>query len=164
MINNQVSLNDLKGSCGKFGSIQCDGSGAIAIYNVLKMMGKENVDLDAIISYLQTTHRFIFGGMGDLNPFCLRGALKNYGIKSKYYGTFRSIKQLANTSHKFIVYYYKNFDTYFQAGHLVKDKTGKVWIEMFNPFHRYSNLAQFKEFEGARNIKLFIIEKDDRTS
>jgi hypothetical protein len=160
MINNQYSLDDLQGSCGRWGSIQCDGNGAIAVYNVLQLLDKE-YSLEEVIKVLSKSHCFILGGLGGLSPFRLRRALKKFGVKLKFKWFFTSFNKLSET-HKFIIYYTK-FDRYdwgifFQAGRLVKDTHYRTWIELFNPFHRYINLSQFKDFEKARLILLFTIE------
>lgn len=160
MINNQYSLSDLQGTCGRWGSIQCDGNGAIAVYNVLQLLDKE-YSLEEVIKTLSKSHCFILGGLGGLSPFSLRRALKKFNVKLKFKGFFTSFNKLSNT-HKFIIYYSKfdHYDTgiYYQAGRLVKDTRSRIWIELFNPFHRYISLSQFRDFEKAHLILLFTIE------
>lgn len=161
IINNQISLNDLVGSCGKFGSIQCDGSGSIAIYNILTFLEKD-VSLEEIIEIERKSHSFLFGGLGGTNPFRVRAMLKKYGVRAKYAGTLRHINNIT-PPFKFIIYYrrptYPYYYMHFQAGKLVKDKRNHVWIELTNPSHRYINVTQLKEFERLHTIFLFLIEE-----
>ena len=161
IINNQIALDDLVGSCGRWGSIQCDGSGSIALYNILTFLGK-SVTLEDIIDLERKSHSFLFGGLGGTNPFRVRAMLKKYGVRAHYAGTLRHINNIT-PPFKFIIYYrktsYPYYYTWFQAGKLVRDKGNHIWIELYNPFHRYINVSQLKEFEKLHTIFLFTIEE-----
>ena len=160
MINSRYKLSEYCGSCGRFGSLQCDGDGPIAIYNLLKLLDRD-ITLEEVVEVLRKSHYLLFGGIGGLNVFKLRRALHKFNVKLKRRGFFTSRLKLTKT-HKFILYYFKTISPdigfTFQAGRLVKDSKGNVWIELFNPFHRYASVAQFKKFEGARHIVLFEVE------
>lgn len=160
-INNQIALDTTEGSCGYFGSVECDGAGAIAIYNLLKMLGKD-ITFEEVLEVQRRTHSLLFAGLGGMNPFRVRKMLKKFGVRAHYAGIFRHTSQIKEP-HKFLIFYFKPgfpyFCTHFQAGKLVRDRRWRIWIQLYNPFHRYINLSQLKEFENLRLIFLFTIEE-----
>lgn len=158
MINCQFNLDDTFGSCGARGSIASDGAGAISIYNILELMGKRT-ELDDVIRILRKHHILSF--TGKLRRWRVRRALKCFGIDSKYMGRFKAYSQIGEKN-RFIIFYRSGvFPFYFvhcQAGRLVKDKNNQIWIELFNPFHRYNSITQFKKFEDIKVVYLYSIK------
>lgn len=162
VINKLTDLSDLVGTCGKYGSLQCDGDGLIALYNAAQLLNVD-ITLEELNQECIKRRAIWFGGTGYFKVFKIKRVLKTFGIHAKFQGFFRSYTQTTN-SHKFIIVYwqkglYGGFgDLKFQAGDLVIDKKGAVWLELFNPFHHYDSIKQFKLFEGALLPLLFTVD------
>ena len=54
VINKLTDLSDLVGTCGKYGSLQCDGDGLIALYNAAQLL---NVDMTLEELFKEATRR-----------------------------------------------------------------------------------------------------------
>jgi len=164
IINKRIDLSDLTGTCGKYGSLQCDGDGLIAIYNILQLLDFEDVTLKEINDVCIKRRAHWFLGTGWFKIHKIKRVLKDFNVKVKFKGIFNSFKQLTS-SHKFILVYLNTSEYIqfkdrlkFQAAHLVKDGVGKVWIETYNPYHHYDSPRAFKQLENAFMPLLFTID------
>ena len=161
----------MTGTCGKYGSLQCDGDGLISIYNVLQLLKLDKVTIEDVNRACIKHHAHWFGGMGWFKIRKIKRVLKDFNVHAKYKGIFKSYSQISKP-YKFILIYWRRGKNYFfkkrlkfLAGCLVKDSTDTIWIETFNPYRHYNNINQFKKFEEGIIPLLFTVElKDDRTS
>lgn len=162
MINKLTDLSDSVGTCGKYGSLQCDGDGLIALYNATRFF-RPDLSLETLNKVCIKRRAMWFGGIGYFKIFKIKRVLKEFGIKVKFKGLFHSIWQTSD-SHKFIIVYWqkgKLFEYFgrlkFQAGCLVKDKNENIWLELYNPYHLYYTIGQFKKFEDVAIPLLFTV-------
>ena len=162
IINKLTDLSDLVGTCGKNGSLQCDGDGLIALYNATRFSHPE-ITLEQLNQVCIKKHAMWFGGIGWFKMFKIKRVLKAFGIKVKFKGLFHSYNQLTN-SYKFIIVYWQKGKLFeysgnlkYQAGSLVKDKKNNIWLELYNPIHHYDSIRQFMNFEDATIPFLFTI-------
>ena len=164
IINKRTELSDLVGTCGKYGSLQCDGDGLIAIYNALQLLDFEDITLKEVNDVCIKRRAHWFWGIGWFKIRKIKRVLKDFEVKVKFKGVFNSFNQLTS-SHKFILVYW-NISEYiqfkdklkFQAAHLVKDRLGMPWIETCNPCHRYDSPRALKRLEGAFMPLLFVLD------
>ena len=164
IINSLNSLSEMTGTCGKYGSLQCDGDGLISIYNILQLLKLDNVTIEDVNKVCIKRRAHWFGGMGWFKIRKIKRVLKDFNVRAKYKGVFKSYSQISD-SHKFIIIYWR-YGKYYQfknrlkflAACLVKDTTNTIWIETFNPYRHYNSINQFKRFEEAFMPLLFTIE------
>ena len=163
IINNQFRQTDLTGTCGKYGSLQCDGDAVIAIYNVLQYV-YDDITLKNVNDACIKRRAHFFGGMGWFKIWKLRRVFKSLNVRAKYKGHFRSLSQIPEP-YNFILVYFRFEDNIrlkyrlkFQAAHLVKDGRNDVWIETFNPYHHYDSPRAFRRLEKTSVPLLFVLE------
>ncbi len=149
MINNQSSLDSTKGSYGKCGSVAGNGCGAIAMTNICLMENMENIDLDDIIKRnLAKKSGVVLGGMLGTNPMSIKRVLEDLGFKVKYLGNFSNTQQVKKYKYFIVLYtwiYKGQLGMHYQAGRVLSDGQ----LELFNPYHKYKNVQEFKKGEDA---------------
>lgn len=163
IINNQFRQTDLTGTCGKYGSLQCDGDAVIAIYNILQYV-YDDITLKNVNDACIKRRAHFFGGMGWFKIWKLRRVFKTLNVRVKYKGRFKSFSQITEPYNFILVYWQKGenirlkYRLKFQAARLVKDGRNNVWIEGYNPYHYYESPWRFKRFEQAFMPLLFVLE------
>lgn len=148
-VNNQPSLNPEVGSYGPWGSVAGNACGAIAMTNVCLMDGMKDIDLDFIIKKnLSKWDGVVLGGALGTNPFAVKKVLEELGFKVKYLGSFRNTAQVKKYKYFIVLYSWvvgMQIGAHYQAGRVLPDG----WLELYNPYHKYKDVAQFKQFEKA---------------
>lgn len=147
LINNQDALDDLVGSYDKYGSIAANACGAIAITNVCILDGMGDVTLDYVIKKLLSRHGgTVLRGLLGTNPSAIVRTLKDFGFDAKYLGAWRNKEQLKGYRYFIVLYGWRNGCTlgaHYQAGQILPNGM----IELYNYYHQYKDVAQFKQFE-----------------
>ena len=148
-INDQPQLDSTKGSYGSLGSVANNGCGAIAMTNVCLMNNMENIDLNDIIQRnLAKKSGVVLGGALGTNPMSIKRVLEELGFKVKYLGIFTNTQQVKKYKYFIVLYtwiYKKQVGMHYQAGRVLSNGQ----LELFNPYHKYKDVAAFKEGEGA---------------
>ena len=159
IINSLYRLSDNVGTCGRKGSLQCDGDGLVALYNLLQFTHND-VDIQDVNDECIRRAALFFDGCGPLKIWKIRRVLKRFGVNTKYKGRLRSLSQLEKP-YKFLIVYWKKNDGYrikFCAGRLVKNHQGEIMIETANPYRHYISIAQFIYFEKTFMPLLFVVK------
>lgn len=147
-INNQSSLDSTKGSYGKFGSLAGNACGAIAMTNICRMDNKD-IELDEVVQKnLAKAGNIILGGALGTNPFAVKKVLKEYGFQVKYLGAWRNTAQVQPYKYFIVLYSWAvrgALGLHYQAGRVLKNGQ----LELFNPYHIYENVDDFKQGEDA---------------
>lgn len=152
MIESQFNLDDTVGSYGACGSLNRDGSGAVAIKNICEMYEHtKNITLEEIIKKYRLG-RGIFG----TNPLKIRRALRKLGfeVKFKLYATTRNMRGY----HTYILLFYRHGDKFYDGWHYTAGKQNSLGqMKTYNLLHFYKNIAQFKQFEKPIFPMIFLI-------
>lgn len=164
IINSQKSQSDLIGTCGKLGSVQCDGDGLISIYNILQFT-YDNIKLEDVNSICCVRNAYWFNGLLGLKAHKIKTVLNYFGMNARRIGKFKDFSQVTITPTLFIMTYWRKGENIplrerfkFQAGHLIQDTTGQIWLEVFNPYHHYQSITQFKRMENTTTPILYLIQ------
>ena len=148
-INNQSSLDSTKGSYGKCGSLAGNACGAIAMTNIC-LMDNKDMDLDTMVQQnLSKAGGVILGGALGTNPLAVKKVLEEFGFKVKYLGTWRNTNQLKGYKYFIVLYTWivkGTIGMHYQAGRVLNNGQ----LELFNPYHVYKDVADFKRGEDAR--------------
>lgn len=150
MINNQSSLDSTKGSYGKHGSLAGNACGAIAMTNICLMDGQKDIALDDMVKYnLSQAGGIILEGALGTNPMAIKRVLEKFGFKVKYLGCWKNTNQLKDYKYFIVLYTWivkGTIGMHYQAGRVLPNNQ----LELFNPYHIYKDVADFKKGENAR--------------
>lgn len=133
-----------------FGNVSKNGCGSIAIYNVLKLNGKD-ANLPDIIKKMQIMGLPAWGLLGT-SPYKVVWGLRSYGYNVKYSFKTKDFEKIAS-EHDFSIYCYIHFN----YGHyMVLTPNDDQTFTMYNPYQAQTTINTQLEQTKESVFKMLI--------
>ncbi len=139
IIYDQHKIKDMKFG---FGSVERNGCGAVAIYNILQLEGRPT-PLPEIIKKLDFGGEILFG-VGGSWPYAVKRALEDYGFKVEFSINSDKFAEMANSS-KYNMYGYSGVN---------KEKT-KITDRIYGHFQLFYKDGEKEKFINTSNYSSF---------